>query len=102
MIVTSRPQTRINPKAYPIGSNAKAPYVGTAYQLFKHASKVYGFYGDIKPYLPDTYLDYKPHKRLTGYAGKRFHAKKKIFRTKFRKNASCQFNQKYCVRWEEH
>ncbi len=50
-------------------NSGKGAVFGTAYEGFKRASRVYGFYQDIKPYLPETYIDkyrYKPHKRIAG------------------------------------
>ncbi len=52
-------------------NSGKGTIIGSTYEGFKHAARVYGFYQDIKPYLPDTYIDkyrYKPHKRLFEYA----------------------------------
>ncbi len=66
-------------KATVIGSKTRFAFVPHAYEGFKTAGKAYGFYKDIKPYLPETYLDkykYKPHKRISGYLGQKFHAKK--------------------------
>ncbi len=80
MIVTSRRQTP-GAKASFISRKSRAPYLGYAYEGLKHASRTYGFYKDIKPYLPETYLDkytYKPHKRVAGYIGQKFWKKKRI------------------------
>ncbi len=95
MIVTTSSQPG-SAKATVIGQRGgKAPYLGYAYEGFKHTSKALGFYQDIKPYLPETQLDkyrYKPHKRVAGYLGKTFHARKK-FQSR---HATCnKFNQKY-------
>ncbi len=94
MIVTGKAQTTRG-KASFIQRGGRAPYLGYAYEGLKYSSKTYGFYQDIKPYLPETYLDkyrYKPHKRVAGYLGQAFHAKKK-FQSRY---ASCnKFNQKY-------
>ncbi len=91
MIVTGKTQTAQG-KAQFIKRAGRAPYIGYAYEGLKYASRTYGFYQDIKPYLPETYLDqyrYKPHKRVAGYLGKAFHAKKKL-----RTSSYYQFNQK--------
>ncbi len=52
---------------YSIINQGKAGFAGSAYTGFKHIAKAYGFYKDIEPYLPETYIDkyrYKPHKRV--------------------------------------
>ena len=49
-------------------NSGKGTVIGSAYEGFKHAARAYGFYQDIKPYLPETYIDkyrYKPHKRIS-------------------------------------
>ncbi len=71
MIVTGKAQTAQG-KAQFIKRAGRAPYLGYAYEGLKYASRTYGFYKDIKPYLPETYLDryrYKPRKRVAGYLG---------------------------------
>ncbi len=95
MIVTGKTQTA-QAKAQYIQRSGRAPYIGYAYEGLKYASRTYGFYQDIKPYLPETYLkkySYKPRKRVAGYLGQKFHAKKKIFKFTSRK-----FQQK-CSRY---
>ncbi len=64
MIVSTRPSPQ-GARATIINSG-KGTVFSSAYTGFKHVSKVLGFYQDIRPYLPETYLDkyrYKPHKR---------------------------------------
>ncbi len=86
MIVAQRAQSS-SAKATVINSGKGAIY-GTAYSGFKHAARAYGFYKDIKPYLPETYIkkyQYKPHKRIYG----------QISKTKgFLKTPSRKFKQK--------
>ncbi len=93
MIVTSTSQPA-SAKATIINSGKGAVF-GSTYQGFKEVARIYGFYKDIKPYLPETYLDkyrYKPHKRVAGYAGQIFWSKTK-FQSRY---APCnKFNQKY-------
>ncbi len=70
-IYTSRRQTTRGRASY-ISTKSRAPYLSYAYEGLKYAGKTYGFYKDIEPYLPETYLDkyrYKPHKRVAGYLG---------------------------------
>ncbi len=50
-------------------NSGRGSVVSSAYTGFKHIAKAYGFYQDVKPYLPETYIDkyrYKPHKRVAG------------------------------------
>ncbi len=68
-------------KATIIGSKTRFAFVPHAYEGFKAVSRAYGFYKDIKPYLPETTLDkykYKPRKRIAGYLGQKLHAKPKV------------------------
>ncbi len=76
MIVT-RFRQKVSPKATVINSG-KGTVLGSAYTGFKHVASTYGFYQDIKPYLPETYLDkyrYKPRKRIAGYIGQTVYKK---------------------------
>ncbi len=82
-------RTKIRPT---ILGKGKPTWIGVAYEGFKTASKSLGFYRDIEPYLPDTYIDkyrYKPQKRISGYIGKKIHkSKTKTRHHKFRKTCS--------------
>ncbi len=112
-IVAGRIQSQ-SAKATIINSGKGAIY-SSAYTGFKHAARVYGFYRDIKPYLPETYIDkyrYKPHKRVAAQilktkgflkANNKFHKKPSFFRnwnfgycsdSQFGKGS--QFSSKYC------
>ncbi len=76
MIVTDNPRS-VQVRATVI-NNPKGAVFGTAYTGFKNLAKAYGFYKDIKPYFPETYIDryrYKPRKRISGYLGKAIHKK---------------------------
>ncbi len=79
-------------RATVIGTKTRYPVVSYTYEGLKIASKTYGFYQDIKPYLPETYLDkyrYKPHKRVAGYLGKAvWNSKASAGNNKFRKTRS--------------
>ncbi len=73
MIVAPSRQA-VSPKTYTINAG-KGTYIGPAYQGFKAVARTYGFYKDIKPYLPEEIIKkytgkykYKPRKRLTAYA----------------------------------
>ncbi len=93
-IYTTR-RTSPGAKASFISRKSRAPYLGYAYEGLKHTSRAYGFYKDIKPYLPETYLDkyrYKPHKRVAGYLGQYAYGKK-IRRIPQGSKTSYQFNQ---------
>ncbi len=71
MIVTSTRQTTKGKPGY-LHKAGRASYAGYAYEGLKYTSKAFGFYQDIQPYLPETYLDryrYKPRKRVAGYLG---------------------------------
>ncbi len=75
-------------------NQGKGTIFGSAYEGFKQASRTYGFYQDIKPYLPETYLDryrYKPHKRISGYLGQTFHKKKTRYGSNYK------FNKKHKI-----
>ncbi len=94
MIVTASSQPT-SAKATVLNSG-KGTILGSAYQGFKIASKTFGFYQDIKPYLPDTAIDryrYKPHKRITGYLGQAFHSKKIQ-----KRDATCNYFNQKCAR----
>ncbi len=101
MIVTASSQPH-GAKATVIGQKSRYSYFGYPYEGFKYAARTYGFYQDIKPYLPETYLDkyrYKPHKRVSGYLGlsKGFLKKKRRIITKryqFDKER-CGYNSKH-------
>ncbi len=79
MIVAGKSQSQ-KPKISPIGQRpSKAGYVPAVYEVGKTALKSYGYYEQVKPYLPDTYIDkytYKPHKRISGYIGQKVYSKK--------------------------
>ncbi len=94
MIVTGKTQTAQG-KAQFIKRSGRAPYLGYAYEGLKHASRTYGFYQDIKPYLPETYIKkytYKPRKRTAGYLGQTIHKSKTSTRyNKFRKTRSQRY-----------
>jgi len=69
MIVTSSRQS-VAPKTYNLNSG-KGTVIGPAYQGLKHIARVYGIYKDIRPYLPEEFLEkhigkykYKPGKRI--------------------------------------
>ncbi len=92
MIVTTGTQPG-SAKATTISTRSRGiPFVGHAYEGFKYASRAFGFYQDIKPYLPETTLDryrYKPHKRGYGYARTtQGFLKRYATRNKFRKTRS--------------
>ncbi len=91
MIVTSTRQTTKGKPGY-LHKGGRAAYAGYAYEGLKVTSKALGFYQDIKPYLPETYLDkyrYKPGKRVAGYIGQKLHKSKvKTSNYKFRKTCS--------------
>ncbi len=95
MIVAGQSK-KVSPSTYRIGQG-KATYFGPVITGFKHIAKSYGFYKDIKPYLPETYLDkykYKPGKRITGYAGQIFHSKKRKLSSSYSKlNKECQHSK---------
>ncbi len=77
MIVAARSES-VGPKTHRINSG-KGTYISPIYEGFKQTARIYGFYKDIKPYLPETYLKkytYKPHKRAFGYASQKLHEKK--------------------------
>ncbi len=77
MIVTNYQRSRPTPKATPIGT--RQGHAGSAYQVGKRLAEYSGYAKEIKPYLPETYLDkytYKPRKRLAGYAGQKLWSKK--------------------------
>ncbi len=80
-------------RATVIGTRTKFPFISHAYEGLKMFSKTLGFYQDIKPYLPETYLDkyrYKPHKRVAGYIGKAvYKSKNATSYNKFRKTRGC-------------
>ncbi len=83
----------VSPKAYQINRGGKAAAIGPIYEGFKQIGRAYGFYQDIEPYLPETIVEkykYQPHKRVAGYLGQAFHAKKKF------KSSSHKFNQEFC------
>ncbi len=85
-------------------NSGKGTVISSAYQGFVQFSKAYGFYQDVKPYLPDTYLKkytYKPHKRVAGYLGQAFHAKKRSSSSgKYYKKLRCgqwgNWNNNFC------
>ncbi len=99
MIVSSA-QSPKGAKATIINSG-KGTIAGSAYQGFKHVARVYGFYKDIQPYLPETHItrgkkavhDYVYYKQKRGidYAFPSRLSKKKT------KSSSCQFNEKQCI-----
>ncbi len=90
MIVTSSRQT-VSPKATVINS-PRASIFSAAYSGFTKITTALGYYQDIKPYLPEYYLDkyrYKPRKRVAGYLGKAVWSKKNFRKyNKFRKARS--------------
>ncbi len=98
MIVAGKSQSQ-KPKISPIGTRpSKAGYFSGAYEVGKIGLRGMGYYKDIEPYLPDKYVDkytYKPHKRITGYLGQAFHAKKR------KQSSTYQQYQKSdeCWRW---
>ncbi len=58
---------------------SKRPF-GTFYEIGKQSLQYYGYYEDLKRYDPGYYIEkytYKPHKRIAGYLGQKFHAKKR-------------------------
>ncbi len=68
-LIVSKGQQSGSPKVSSISRTPKRFWFGPAYEGFKQASRTYGFYKDIKSYLPETYLEkykYKPGKRITG------------------------------------
>ncbi len=94
MIVTRRPSRQYKAKAYPIGS--KPGFVGGYYEAGKRLAEAAGIYKDIRPYLPETYIDpvidkysYKPRKRLSGYAGKALWSKKLWSKTGYQQYKKC-------------
>ncbi len=94
MIVSSTTSTAKGKPGY-LHKAGKAAYYGYAYEGFKYASRTYGFYQDIKPYLPETYIDkyrYKPHKRVAGYIGQALYKKK--FPSGYATH--CQLGKTYC------
>ncbi len=100
MIVTSSPQPG-SAKATVINSGKGAVF-GTTYQGFKFAARTFGFYQDIKPYLPETYLDkyrYKPHKRIVGYASKTrgFLKRNKTGNQFYKKRSRCGIWNNWCA-----
>ncbi len=100
MIVSSKSQ-HISPKATPLGRTAG--HYGSAYTVGKRLVKYAGYAKKIEPYLPETYIDkytYKPHKRVSGYLGQKFHAKENGSRyNKFGKTRR-EFNQQ--SHWNEY
>ncbi len=83
-------------------NSGKGTIYSSTYTGLKHVSKVFGFYQDIKPYLPETYIDkyrYKPHKRLYGYGrlSKGFLKKKRsaIFTSRKFNKELCHWNSKF-------
>ncbi len=77
LIKSASPQPR-GAKATVINSGTGA-IASSAYTGFKHVARVYGFYKDIQPYLPETTIDryrYKVHKRTSGYVGQKIHKSK--------------------------
>ncbi len=96
-MIVAQHSKEVSPTTYRIGQG-KGSFIGPVVTGFKHISKTYGFYKDIKPYLPETYLDkykYKPGKRITGFLGQTFHKKKFESRTQ---SSSCRFNDKSSFR----
>ncbi len=93
MVVARVKQTQ-KAKTYPIGTRpSKAGYFPAAYETGKTILRGYGVYQDVKPYLPETYIDkytYKPHKRVAGYAGQIFWSKKELSKA----NVNCDIYQK--------
>ncbi len=97
--------TSIAPKTYQINSG-KGTYAGPAYQAFKAIAKTYGFYKDIRPYLPEEVIKkYRTqtiktakYKYSTTLAGSNFAStlSKKKSRTK---SSTCQLKQEYCISW---
>ncbi len=78
-------KTVVKPKGVKLPS--KRPF-GSIVDFGREVLKTYGFYQEynLQRYDPQVYVDkytYKPHKRLTGYAGKILH-KKKIQRSSSR------------------
>ncbi len=78
MIVTKGTSASASPKLSTLSRGGKYGWTSTAYHGFKTVAKSYGFYKDIKPYLPEQYdrYRYKPRKRLAGYAGQKLWSKK--------------------------
>ncbi len=98
MIVASQRKS-VSPKSYQINRGGKAAIFGPAYEGFKTVSKAYGFYKDIKPYLPENILGkykYKTHKRVFGYASQKFHAKPRIPQSGFQSKA-CRLDKEHQI-----
>ncbi len=98
MIVTTGPQPT-GAKATIINSGRGSVF-GSAYTGFKYASRAFGFYQDIQPYLPETTLDryrYKPHKRVAGKIGQKIYESSGTKSTpgKFDKKRSRRFQYRY-------
>ena len=91
IVARSRQTTKV--KTSPIGTGPKGPtYLPAIYEIGKQVADIYGYYENIKPYLPETYIDkytYKPRKRIAGYLGQKLYEKKK-----FRTSSSSQLYQK--------
>ncbi len=92
-MVVARGRQTSKAKTQPIGTRpSKAGYVPALYELAKTGLRGYGIYQDVKPYLPETYIDkytYKPHKRIAGYAGQILWSKR-VSKT----NVNCDIYQK--------
>ncbi len=82
-------------KAYQINRGGKGAAIGPIYEGFKQTARIYGYYKDIQPYLPETHLKkykYKPGKRFVGafQKTKGFLKTRKKYHQKF-----CQFQRKH-------
>ncbi len=57
MITAGQNFTGSSPKAYPIKQgNVKPSILPAGYEAFKAGAKAYGYYKDIRPYLPEERL----------------------------------------------
>ncbi len=93
--------TSISPKTYTINSG-KGTYVGPAYTVFKAGAKAFGFYKDIRPYLPEELIQQARTKAIksvkykysTTLAGNAFQTSRFKRIQKSSKLATCGFNKK--------
>ncbi len=88
-MIVSQKQSRIHPKATIIGR--RSGQYGSIYTVGKRLVEFAGYYDEIKPFLPETYIDkytYKPRKRVAGYLGQTIHAKKR-YKTGYHKYEEC-------------
>ncbi len=88
-----------SPKAYPIGSRPGKSAPGVFYDLGKRTARYFGYYQDIRPYLPEERIkDIKDYPVKHAVAWQKFWSKKTLYASnnKYRKaHRGCDFHFGY-------